>query len=81
LGKTNFGRRQPRADNGEIAAFDSWERSIQPALDRRAPANLDVRTGGDRLNTFNISTTVAVVAAAAGVLVANTATAPSPPGI
>jgi len=48
-------------------------RSIQPVLDpkTRSQEILDVcGTGGDRLNTFNISTTVALIAAAAGVTVA-----------
>ena len=60
---------------GEIAAFARAlrDKSIQPPLDAetRAREILDVvGTGGDRLSTFNISTTVTLVAAAAGVLVA-----------
>jgi anthranilate phosphoribosyltransferase len=59
----------------EIAAFagELRERSVSPPLDAetRAREIVDVcGTGGDRLNTFNISTTVALVAAAAGVTVA-----------
>ncbi|MBI5387575.1 MAG: anthranilate phosphoribosyltransferase [Verrucomicrobia bacterium] len=59
----------------EIAAFARGLRdlSLQPSLDAatRGREILDVvGTGGDRLNTFNISTTVALVAAAAGVTVA-----------
>src|SRR5881394_2734621 len=61
---------------GEIAAFAQAlrEKAIQPPLDpgwRNAHEILDVcGTGGDRLNTFNISTTVAFICAAAGVPVA-----------
>ena len=61
---------------GEIAAFARAlrQRAIQPPLDsawRNSHEILDVcGTGGDRLNTFNISTTVAIICAAAGVPVA-----------
>jgi anthranilate phosphoribosyltransferase len=59
----------------EIAAFASELRalSVEPPLDAstRAGEILDVcGTGGDRHNTFNISTTVAILAASAGVTVA-----------
>ncbi|MEO7298760.1 MAG: anthranilate phosphoribosyltransferase [Verrucomicrobiota bacterium] len=59
----------------EIAAFarELREKSVQPILDSetRSREILDVcGTGGDYLNTFNISTTVALVASAAGVTVA-----------
>jgi len=59
----------------EIAGFVRGlrELSIQPPLDGsvRASEILDVcGTGGDRLNTFNISTTVSIIAAAAGIYVA-----------
>jgi len=59
----------------EIAAFarELRELSVQPPLDpeTRAREILDVcGTGGDRLNTFNISSTVAIVCASAGVTVA-----------
>jgi anthranilate phosphoribosyltransferase len=59
----------------EIAAFARAlrEKSIPPPIDAetRAREILDVvGTGGDKLNTFNISTTVALVCAAAGIAVA-----------
>jgi anthranilate phosphoribosyltransferase len=59
----------------EIAAFARAlrDKSIPPPLDAetRAREILDVvGTGGDRLGTFNISTTVAILCAAAGVTVA-----------
>lgn len=59
----------------EIGAFarELRARSVQPPLDEetRAREILDVcGTGGDRLNTFNISTTVAILVAAAKVTVA-----------
>ena len=60
----------------EIAAFAAAlrEKSVAPPLDpawRAAREILDVvGTGGDRLSTFNISTTVAILCAAAGVAVA-----------
>lgn len=59
----------------EIRAFarELRAKSITPPLDPelRAGRILDVcGTGGDRLNTFNISTTVAIICAAAGVPVA-----------
>lgn len=60
---------------GEIAAFarELRDKSIQTPLDAetRAREILDVvGTGGDRHGTFNISTTTAIVCAAAGVTVA-----------
>jgi len=60
---------------GEIAAFASElrDKALPVPLDdeTRGREMLDVcGTGGDQLGTFNISTTVAIVAAAAGVTVA-----------
>jgi anthranilate phosphoribosyltransferase len=61
---------------GEIAAFAAAlrEKSILPPIDqgwREGREILDVvGTGGDHLSTFNISTTVAILCAAAGVAVA-----------
>lgn len=59
----------------EISGFacELRERSVRPPLSEavRASEILDVcGTGGDHLGTFNISTTVALVAAASGVTVA-----------
>jgi anthranilate phosphoribosyltransferase len=59
----------------EIAEFARQlrARSLQPKIDdalRRGEILDVVGTGGDRLSTFNISTTVALIAAAAGVTVA-----------
>jgi anthranilate phosphoribosyltransferase len=60
----------------EIAAFAAAlrEKSISPPVEpawRETREILDVvGTGGDRLSTFNISTTVAILCAAAGVAVA-----------
>jgi anthranilate phosphoribosyltransferase len=59
----------------EIAAFARalGEKSLRPPIDEatRARGILDVvGTGGDRTNTFNISTTAALVCSAAGIPVA-----------
>jgi anthranilate phosphoribosyltransferase len=60
---------------GEIAAFARAlrDKSIAPPIDAetRSREILDVvGTGGDRLGTINISTTAALICAAAGVIVA-----------
>jgi anthranilate phosphoribosyltransferase len=70
---TALARKGETAD--EIAGFARELRllAIEPPVDDKTRSRqiLDVcGTGGDRLNTFNISTTVALVAAAAGVPVA-----------
>jgi anthranilate phosphoribosyltransferase len=61
--------------SAEIGAFarELRARAVAPPIDAetRAETILDVcGTGGDRLNTFNISTTVGLICAAAGVAVA-----------
>jgi anthranilate phosphoribosyltransferase len=60
---------------GEIAAFarELGAKAVVPPIDdaTRAGTILDVcGTGGDHLGTFNISTTVAIICAAAGIAVA-----------
>jgi len=70
---TALARKGETAD--EILGFARELRllALRPPLDEavRADEILDVcGTGGDRLNTFNISTTVALIAAAAGITVA-----------
>lgn len=61
------------ADEISVFARELRDRSTEVALDEetRKGEVLDVcGTGGDKLNTFNISTTVAILCAAAGVKVA-----------
>ena len=61
------------ADEISVFARELRDRSTEVALDAetRKGEMLDVcGTGGDKLNTFNISTTVAILCAAAGVKVA-----------
>jgi anthranilate phosphoribosyltransferase len=77
LAKANFliALAQKGETPDEIAAFASAlrEKSVPLPLDAetRAGEILDiVGTGGDRLGTFNISTTAAIICAAAGVTVA-----------
>lgn len=71
-----LGRLAQRGETpAEIAAFAQQlrARALQPTIDAelRQGEILDVvGTGGDRLSTFNISTTAALIAAAAGVVVA-----------
>jgi anthranilate phosphoribosyltransferase len=70
---TALARKGETVDEIAVFARELRARAITPPLDAetRAGEILDVcGTGGDRLNTFNISTTVAIVAAAAGIKVA-----------
>ena len=55
----------------EIAGMaDAMRRRVPPIRTRRSPLLDTCGTGGDNANTFNISTTVAIVTAACGVAVA-----------
>jgi anthranilate phosphoribosyltransferase len=66
-------RKGETADEIAVFARELRDRAVQPAIGEglRRDEILDVvGTGGDRLSTFNISTTVALIAAAAGVVVA-----------
>ena len=55
----------------EIAGMaEAMRRRVAPILTRRSPLVDTCGTGGDNAGTFNISTTVAIVAAACGVAVA-----------
>jgi len=55
----------------EVSGADRSMRQKATRIDARAPIIVDVvGTGGDRMNTFNISTTSAFVVAAAGITVA-----------
>ncbi len=55
----------------EIAASAEGMRSFAVALDRRGADVIDiVGTGGDKANTFNISTAASIISAAAGIKVA-----------
>ena len=70
---THLARKGETTEEITVFVRELRARSIQPALDAelRTAEILDVvGTGGDRLSTFNISTTVALLAAAAGVRVA-----------
>ena len=72
--KADFGRAGAQRDDAEIAAFarELRAKSIQPPLDAatRQREILDVCGTGRSSNTFNISSTVALIAAAAGITVA-----------